>query len=237
MAHSSYRLGDHGTAVAEVRALLHRLDLLARPADTVDLRDGDLFDRDVDRAVRTFQQQRGVTVDGIVGPVRPGGGSRRRTGGSGTACCPTSPATCSPGTTSRPCSSGCSTWASTSAGSTACSARRPSGRSRSSSATSAARSTARAGPLTFRALERLSRTVVGGAPEALWEAERIRHRGRLRVVVIDPGHGGRDRGACAPERPEVDEARLAEDLAARVEGRLAASGVVVHLSRGRLRPR
>jgi N-acetylmuramoyl-L-alanine amidase len=55
-------------------------------------------------------------------------------------------------------------------------------------------------------------------------------------VVIDPGHGGRDRGARVPGRPEVDEARLAEDLAARVEGRLAASGVVAHLTRGRLRP-
>lgn len=235
MAHSTYRLGDHGTAVAEVRALLHRLDLLGRPADTVDLRDGALFDRDVDRAVRTFQQRRGVTVDGIVGPVtwRLLEEAHWRLGDRVLAHVPGHLLAGDDVTTlqRRLLDLGFDVGRVDGVfGAQAERAVKEFQRNVGSTVDGLC------GPLTFRALERLSRTVVGGAPEALWEAERIRHRGRLRVVVIDPGHGGLDRGACAPQRPEIDEARLAEDLAARVEGRLAASGVVVHLSRGRLRP-
>lgn len=235
MGHSTYRLGDHGTAVGEVRALLRQLDLLARPVGTVDLRDSDLFDRDLDRAVRSFQQRRGVTVDGIVGPVtwRLLEEAHWRLGDRVLAYVPGHLLAGDDVTTLQ---------------------RRlldlgfDVGRADGVFGTQTEQAVKEfqrnvgitvdglCGPLTFRALERLNRTVVGGAPEALREAERIRHRGRLRVVVVDPGHGGLDRGACAPDRPDVDEARLAEDLAARVEGRLAASGVVVHLTRGRLRP-
>jgi N-acetylmuramoyl-L-alanine amidase len=56
------RLGSTGAAVAEVRARLAYLGLC-------DVDTGDEFDVDLDRAVRTFQQERGITVDGIVGPV------------------------------------------------------------------------------------------------------------------------------------------------------------------------
>ena len=55
------RRGDTGAAVAEVCARLAHLGLLDSDA-------GDMFDDDVDMAVRTFQQERGITVDGIVGP-------------------------------------------------------------------------------------------------------------------------------------------------------------------------
>ena len=62
----AYRRGHTGPAVAEIRARLARVGLLTGPApvDPVDA----VFDDDVDTAVRTFQQQRGITVDGIVGP-------------------------------------------------------------------------------------------------------------------------------------------------------------------------
>ena len=56
------RLGSTGAAVAEVRARLAYLGLC-------DVDTGDEFNVDLDRAVRTFQQERGITVDGIVGPV------------------------------------------------------------------------------------------------------------------------------------------------------------------------
>ena len=56
------RLGDAGAAVTEIRAHLHQLGFL-------DSRDGDVFDASVDEAVRAFQQDRGMPVDGIVGPV------------------------------------------------------------------------------------------------------------------------------------------------------------------------
>jgi N-acetylmuramoyl-L-alanine amidase len=57
-----YRLGDRGPAVADVQATLVGLGLLpARPV-------GAVFDEDTDRALRQFQQERGLSVDGIVGP-------------------------------------------------------------------------------------------------------------------------------------------------------------------------
>ncbi len=86
------RRGDRGPAVAEVRARLARLGLLpgsrvaeleserdrlrsgpleqvTEPADweTTQLISAD-FDDAVEFAVRRFQQERGITVDGIVGP-------------------------------------------------------------------------------------------------------------------------------------------------------------------------
>ena len=57
------RLGDEGAAVAEVRSRLVQLGLLDDAIDT----DPSVFDADLDRAVRAFQQERGITVDGIVG--------------------------------------------------------------------------------------------------------------------------------------------------------------------------
>ena len=58
------RAGDTGAAVAEVRARLAHLGLCS------DVCEGDphYFDLEIDRAVRAFQQERGITVDGIVGP-------------------------------------------------------------------------------------------------------------------------------------------------------------------------
>jgi N-acetylmuramoyl-L-alanine amidase len=59
------KLGDHGPVVGTLRALLLRaaaLDPALSPAP-----DPTLFDLDVDRAVRAFQQDRGLVADGIVG--------------------------------------------------------------------------------------------------------------------------------------------------------------------------
>ena len=61
------RLGDRGTAVRELCALLHDVGALDPDAD--DLRHPDELDAGVERAVRAFQQQRGITVDGVVGPA------------------------------------------------------------------------------------------------------------------------------------------------------------------------
>jgi len=66
----AYRRGDSGPAVAEIRAKLARLELLQLRPDPLDPLAGTgtaSFDDDTDRAVRTFQQQRGLTVDGVVG--------------------------------------------------------------------------------------------------------------------------------------------------------------------------
>lgn len=57
------RRGDTGPAVAEVRARLAALGLCGE-----NVADPQQFDDELDRAVRAFQQERGITVDGIVGP-------------------------------------------------------------------------------------------------------------------------------------------------------------------------
>ena len=60
------RLGDEDDRVAALRARLAGMGLL----DETDTPDGPSrrFDADLERAVRAFQQQRGLTADGIVGP-------------------------------------------------------------------------------------------------------------------------------------------------------------------------
>ena len=67
---SSLRRGDRGSAVTEIRAALTSLRMVDNPDD--DITTGrhvalDVFDDDLDHAVRAFQQHRGLLVDGIVG--------------------------------------------------------------------------------------------------------------------------------------------------------------------------
>jgi len=61
------RRGASGAAVAEVRARLAHLGLCDDAPGGVDP-ETIAFDDELDRAVRAFQQERGITVDGIVGP-------------------------------------------------------------------------------------------------------------------------------------------------------------------------
>ena len=54
-----------------------------------------------------------------------------------------------------------------------------------------------------------------------------------KTIAIDPGHGGPDLGVVIPDGVlRWTEADLAFDLANRLEGRLAAAGMRVHLTRG-----
>jgi N-acetylmuramoyl-L-alanine amidase len=88
------------------------------------------------------------------------------------------------------------------------------------------------GPQTLGALRRLGRKVVGGRPQWLRETVAFGSSGPALLgkrIVIDPGHGGPDRGVIAEGFSEAD---LAFDLAARLEGRLAAAGMRVFLTRG-----
>jgi len=88
------------------------------------------------------------------------------------------------------------------------------------------------GPATLRALGALSRAVGGGDPWALREQAEVAGAGpRLagKIVVLDPAHGGPDRGVTAHGLAEAD---LVLDVARRVEGRLAATGVDAVLTRG-----
>lgn len=88
------------------------------------------------------------------------------------------------------------------------------------------------GPGTLRALRQLQPKVRGGRPVFLREQERVRRAGpalRGKRIVIDPSHGGPDYGVV---RDGAVEAELMWDLARRLEGRMAATGMETLLSRG-----
>ncbi|MBI3428846.1 MAG: N-acetylmuramoyl-L-alanine amidase [Actinobacteria bacterium] len=88
------------------------------------------------------------------------------------------------------------------------------------------------GPATITALIRLTRTVSGGTPSILRESALQRDRGPSlanKVIVLDPSCGGTDLGICAHG---AEESVIVYDIAQRLEGRLLALGVSVFLTRG-----
>jgi N-acetylmuramoyl-L-alanine amidase len=89
------------------------------------------------------------------------------------------------------------------------------------------------GPKTLRALRQLeARRVRGGAPQMLRDLMAVADAGPHLLgkrIVIDPGHGGDDRGVT---EGSITEADLVFDLATRLEGRLTALGVTAWLTRG-----
>ncbi|GAA2680339.1 N-acetylmuramoyl-L-alanine amidase [Actinoplanes palleronii] len=225
----SIRRGDTGPAVSEIRSILAGLELLAD-------REPDLFDEAVENAVRAFQQSRGLGVDGMVGDETWGAldGARWRLGSR--ALFHSVPDALVGedvhALQERLLEMGYDT-----------------GRADSIYGARTARALAQFqrevglapdgsyGPQTMKALRRLGRKVVGGRPQWLREAEAFRQSGPNLVgktIVIDPGHGGGDdTGVVVPDGPlRWTEADLVFDLAARLEGRLAAAGMRVHLTRG-----
>jgi N-acetylmuramoyl-L-alanine amidase len=216
------RRGDSGDAVADVRERLVRLRLLpsAPQGDAV-------FDEDVEQAVRTFQQQRGIPVDGIVGPqtfrhleeARWSLGDRvlaytaghlihgddvldlqQRLSRMGFDC-------------GRP--DGIF-------GVLTDSALREFQRNVGLDADGMC------GFTTYWALERLTRTVGEGDAVAIRERQAhdaLRSGVAGKVIVLDPG------GADADQRFALAEAAILADICARVEGRLAALGTQVLYTR------
>lgn len=217
-------LGDHGPVVAEVRARLVRLGYLPKGAG------GFKFDAETDRAVRAFQQERRISVDGTVGPVtfrhleearwtlgdrvlwfsaaQPHTGDdvedlQRRLADLGFNIGRVDGIF------------GFSTDAAL----------------REFQRNVGMKADGTCGVNTVVALRRLVRTVKGGVPERLWD-EHVHAANRTgitdKVIVLDPGHGGPDPGV---EGRGLSEAVIAEDLARRVEGRLAAIGTQVLVTR------
>ena len=88
------------------------------------------------------------------------------------------------------------------------------------------------GPITITALIRLSRTISGGTPSLLRESAAQKNRGPTlanKVIVINPSRGGQDHGVRGTG---IDESEIVYDIAQRLEGRLLALGVSVFLTRG-----
>jgi N-acetylmuramoyl-L-alanine amidase len=226
-----YRRGDRGPAVAEIRAKLASLGLVAEPPGLRRPVEDALFDEACDRAIREFQQRRGLMVDGVVGPAtyraldeaRWQWGDRVLLYSGGRLLIGDDVAALQQRLLDLGFDCG-----------------RVDG--------ILGRQTAQAvgefqrnvgidadgicGPVTYAAFERLTRAVVGGQPYALRESELIRRAGPAlagKIVVLDPGHGARDPGLVSTR---VAESSVVFDLAARLEGRLSATGVTAYLTRG-----
>lgn len=230
-----YRCGDRGPAVAEIRSILTNLDLLSSE-DAASAGADDVFDERTERAVRAFQQSRGLSVDGRVGPEtwRALDAARWRLGSRTLYRAFPQPLVGEDvrALQERLLEMGYDVG-------------RPDGVYGERTARVVAQfqrevgliPDGTCGPQTMHALRRLGRKVVGGRPQWLREADAFRHSGPNlvgKVIVIDPGHG-------SPEDPGVvvtdgvlrwTEADLVYDLATRLEGRLAAVGMRVHLTRG-----
>ena len=220
------RLGDRGPEVAEVRARLERLGLV-RPGGPPDA-----FDAELQASVRAFQQQRGLTADGVVAghTWRVLEDARWRLGDRVLSYSVSRPLQGDDveDLQQRLLEMGFHVGRLDSVLGPTCEA--------------AVREFQRGcglpgdgvvGPATLQALRRLDRSVRGGRPHLLREGEAVRRAGSALVgktVVLDPGHGGDDRGAHAAGLAEAD---VVEDLATRLEGRLLALGVRALLTRGR----
>lgn len=239
------RLGDRGAAVADVQTALRSLGLLpdgdgtsaARPPQAMatlpDVAlDGAVFDDATELAVRHFQQNRGLSVDGRVGeetyralnearwslgdrllrfdPERPVRGDdvinlQERLHELGYDAGPVDGVF------------GVDTE----------------GGLRAFQRDYGLTSDGTCGPATLRALRQLGRKVTGGRPQLLRQSASFVDSGPhlvSRRIVVDPGHGGSDPGLVHGETTEAD---LVFDLASRIEGRLAAAGATVYLTRGR----
>jgi N-acetylmuramoyl-L-alanine amidase len=216
-----YRRGDSGPAVAEIRSKLTVLGLLADEQLAGSFTAA--FDDPTDRAVRAFQQERGIRVDGIVGPTTYHAldEARWRLGDRILFYVP----------------------ARLMAGDDVAALQQrlldmgfDCGRVDGLFGVETEQSLREfqrnvgvvadgtCGPATFKALDRLTRTVVGGAPHAMRESEAILRAGPTlsgKLVIVDPGHDGND-----------GDADLMYDLASRVEGRLTATGSSAFLTRG-----
>lgn len=223
-----YRLGDSGPAVAEIRIKLAQLGLLDHTESGVPL---DTFDIDVDHAVRQFQQERGLTADGVVGPAtyRVLEEARWRLGDRLLSYVVANPQS---GDDVLELQRRLTELGFDVGRVDGIFGPRTGEALREFQRNTGLPSDGTCGPSTFKALGRLAPIVTGGRPDSLRASDALQRAGKRlpgKIVVIDPGHGGPDRGCTGNG---LEEATVVEDLAARVEGRLAATGVHAYLTRG-----
>ncbi len=210
------RLGDHGPAVEDVRA---RLAGLGRPTAAAD---PTVFDTGLDRAVRAFQQDRGITVDGIVGPttLRRLDDARWRLGDRVLSFVPGHLVT---GDDVADLQRRLTTLGFAPGRADGIFGTQTDGALREFQRGVGVLADGTCGPDTFRAFDRLARAVGGGNAASLREhltLSELRTGVADKVVVLDPG-------------PRTEPA-VCLAIAERVEGRLAALGTQVLLTRGSL---
>jgi len=232
------RLGDEGVAVRSIRALLRTTGDLALPAPTIEAvgsaqsgaQLSDVYDEELARAVRCFQQRRGLLVDGVVGPQTYVAldGARWKLGDRLLSHVP--------GHLLQGDDVAELQERLLALGFTPDRVDGVFGASTEQAVRRFQRGVGLAvdggvGPETLRAFADLTRAVSGGSPHTLRERELVRRSGHSlagRTVVLDPGHGGDDAGTIAHG---LNESEVMLDLARRVEGRLSAIGVTVLFTR------
>ncbi len=222
------RSGMRASAVAEVRTILAGLGLL----NNTDPDAVDLFDAPTERAIKAFQQNRGLSADGIVGrdTYRALSGARWRPGDRvmmhnatnlmygddvewlqlrllqlGYDCGTRADGIYGPRTEDA---------------------------LRNFQREQALHPDGVCATQTLRALNQLERSVVGGRPQLLRDMRAVADAGPNLMgkrIVLDPSHGGSDTGVSVDG---VHEADLVWDLATRLEGRLSVVGVTTSLTRG-----
>ncbi|GGL96890.1 N-acetylmuramoyl-L-alanine amidase [Nakamurella endophytica] len=233
------RRGDRGQAVAHVRSALASLGYLSLDTVPGSLHrpdpDAAVFDDEVDRAVRAFQQQRGLIVDGIVGPATTRSLTDARWSlGDRTLTY----------TLSSPMSGDDVMALQVRLTEMGYNVGRPDGVF-GPSTDGGVRAFQRDrgivpdgvfGAETLRELSWMRPKATGGRPVYLREHHTVRQSGpRLRGkrIVIDPAHGGADPGWTVRDGDrEVRAADLLFDLARRLEGRMEATGMSTFLTRG-----
>ena len=223
------RRTDRGVAVASLRASLASLGLVS-PA-TVNGSDAQVFDGALDAAVRAFQQQRGLIVDGMVGPITDRALIAARWSlGDRTLSY----------TLSAPMTGDDVAELQLRLGELGYNTGRPDGvfgAELDGTVREFQRHRGLAddgvfGPETLRELRRIAPMATGGRPQFLREIEQVRQSGpRLggKRIVIDPAHGGDDPGWVADG---IRAADLTFDMARRLEARMAATGMEIFLTRG-----
>ncbi|MCW2542067.1 MAG: amiC [Frankiales bacterium] len=222
------RTGDRNPRVAEIRRVLATLGLLSNTDPGL----ADLYDAPTEIAVRAFQQRRGLTVDGLVGDETWESlqSARWRLGDRMLAHNATHQMVGDDVVELQ-----------RQLLEIGYNAGRQDGRFglltasalRSLQRDMGLQSDAVCGPRTLRALRQIeARRVVGGRPQMLRDLMAVADAGPNLLgkrIVIDPGHGGDDRGVATDD---VCEADIVYDLATRLEGRLTALGVTTWLTRG-----
>lgn len=223
------RRGDRGPAVADLRDALASLQLLPwlNGSDRMQVE----FDDGVDRAIRDFQQRRGLIADGIVGPVtaRSLTDARWKLGDRTLSHTLSAPMTGDDvmALQTRLAEMGYNTG-------------RPDGifgPLTDQSVRDFQRHRGLAddgvfGAQTYKELNRIGRMVTGGRPQYLREYQLVRQAGpRLqgKRIVLDPAHGADDAGWTAGDARVSD---LTFDIAQRLRSRMVTTGMSVVLTRG-----
>ncbi|MFT4202148.1 N-acetylmuramoyl-L-alanine amidase [Gordonia sp. (in: high G+C Gram-positive bacteria)] len=232
------RLGDQGSAVAEIRAILVAQNLLpdtSGPDDMLATEGGwaspeAVFDPALDHAVRAFQQHRGLLADGIVGPAtyRALLESSYHLGSRVLLYRLSSPMTGDDVAALQSRLQNLGYYPSLVDGVFGEATHTALGRYQAEYGLS---SDGICGPATLRSLERLGNRITGGSPHAIREEERVRRSGPQlsgKRVLIDAGSGG-NHPLSTGDVADLEE-RVLADLAQRLEGRMGAAGMDTFVS-------